>query len=295
LKHPQWQRFSSELRRGSGAFLLSVLLVAVAFASAALVLGYGRITASLAAALRSEVGLTLFVAYGADENAALEKVKKRLQNEQGIARVALVGSTEGFNRLKKVLPETSRLAGYLDYNPLPPTIEIEVDRNVIGESKIVELRDQLGAFKEISFAAGAGKEAIFAGELTAAARRALNIAFGLLAFCAACIIAGAISLSFLHRREEINVLRMLGAGRYFIWTPFLWQAIVVGLFGAAAGLFAADYGLKRFYESLLPYVKPLVGEIALQPLLAADAYAILGVGAGLGFLGALAALLWIDK
>src|SRR5690606_2555706 len=50
------------------------------------------------------------------------------------------------------------------------------------------------------------------------------------------IIGNFMGMRHQSRTQEINVVRLLGAHRGFVLTPFLWEGLIEGLLGAALSL-----------------------------------------------------------
>jgi cell division transport system permease protein len=104
------------------------------------------------------------------------------------------------------------------------------------------------------------------------------------------IVAGTIRLAVHARREEIGILRLVGASRSFVAAPFLIEGLLQGLAGGVLAL-GLLYGLFRLarpalrsgLELLLGYATPGF----LEP---GGCVALVLAGALLGLLGSVAAL-----
>ena len=77
----------------------------------------------------------------------------------------------------------------------------------------------------------------------------LAVALGL---AAVVLIANTIRLAIYARREEVAIMKLVGASNWFIRVPFLWEGMIEGLVGAALAVFAvwvASSNLARAGES----------------------------------------------
>src|SRR5205807_9939008 len=75
------------------------------------------------------------------------------------------------------------------------------------------------------------------------------VAGGLLAVAAAFTIANVIRLTMMLYREEIEIMRLVGATERIIRGPFLIEGVLQGLLGAAAAmaiLIGAFFGARHF-------------------------------------------------
>lgn len=91
------------------------------------------------------------------------------------------------------------------------------------------------------------------------------------------------------RRDEIEIMKLLGATNSFIRTPFLMEGVFYGLTGAFFS-FLLIYALLWYFT---PFLQGYLGEVALLPVNPLFMLALLGVGilvaimvGGLGSLGA---------
>lgn len=64
------------------------------------------------------------------------------------------------------------------------------------------------------------------------------------------VIINTIKLSVYSRRDEITIMRYIGASRLYIATPFLLEGVMIGIFGAAAAFFCE----KLIYKTLTDFV-----------------------------------------
>ncbi len=81
-----------------------------------------------------------------------------------------------------------------------------------------------------------------------------------------------------HRRDAINIMRRLGATRWYIFSPFVMEGILYGLLGSAIG-FAATYTALLYFT---PWINDFIGTVPLLPI-PTEIYAqIAAAGTGVG-------------
>jgi putative ABC transport system permease protein len=127
------------------------------------------------------------------------------------------------------------------------------------------------------------------GKMLAAFRSNLRVLSYIALIVGAFLIYNSISVSVVRRRNEIGVLRALGATRVFIGGGFLAEALVIAILGSVLGLVIGRLmaaGAVRLIGATVNalYVSSQPGGIQLTP-----ATAVIGVALGL-FVSALAAL-----
>ena len=64
-----------------------------------------------------------------------------------------------------------------------------------------------------------------------------GIVIGILVIVSLFIISNTIKMALLSRREEIGIMRMVGATNWFIRWPFVIEGMILGLLGAVASFF----------------------------------------------------------
>lgn len=118
------------------------------------------------------------------------------------------------------------------------------------------------------------------------AQRAVVLLAVLLGLGVLLIVGNTIRLAVLNRREEIEVIKLIGGTDAFIRRPFLYTGLLHGLLGAAlAWLLIA--GSLALLSGPVTELSALYGSAySLKGLPARAALLLLALGAGLGWLGA---------
>src|SRR5205823_6757915 len=157
----------------------------------------------------------------------------------------------------------------------PPSFQIDVARNAISPREVAELRATPGV-----------EQVQYDWEWVRRLQRIADvvnlaglIAGGLLALAAAFTIANVIRLTMMTYREEIEIMRLVGATERIIRGPFLIEGIVQGILGALAAvliLFATFMISRR----ILPPANSLIWSFLLSGFLPWQKIAAL-VGGGM--------------
>jgi cell division transport system permease protein len=187
-----------------------------------------------------------------DSNATPQQIAAAgaaLATHPHLANRRFVSKEEAMARFRSYFPNLSGIAGQLDENPFPPSFECDVPPAVV----------QSPAFQREAAAVRAlpGVEQVqFDWEWVERLRRLINlvnlvglIAGGLLAIAAAFTIANVIRLTMMLYREEIEIMRLVGATERIIRGPFLIEGVLQGLLGALAAvgiLVGVFFGARHF-------------------------------------------------
>ncbi|MEW6517723.1 MAG: permease-like cell division protein FtsX [candidate division FCPU426 bacterium] len=185
-------------------------------------------------------------------------------------------------------PTLSELLAVLGENPLPASIRIDLwDKTPENVSRFASWLKQFPDAAEISYGGGDAERFLRALLFV---RLAVLVLTAALVLAAVIVIGNIISLMVFARREEISLMRLIGATDAFIRGPFLiWGGIQGILGGLVAGcllwglwsllVFFARGELGLDLDALLP---PDTGRQAL-----AGWAALMAAGAFLGLVGSL--------
>ena len=175
------------------------------------------------------------------------------------AKRRLVTREEALARFRSYFPNLSGVVGQLGENPFPPSFECDVPPAVVRSPAFQREAAAIRAMPGV-------EQVQFDWEWVERLERLINlvnlaglVAGGLLAVAAAFTIANVIRLTMMLYREEIAIMRLVGATERIIRGPFLIEGVLQGLLGAAAAigiLVGAFFGARHF---LVPANSLLLG------------------------------------
>ena len=117
------------------------------------------------------------------------------------------------------------------------------------------------------------------------------VLMAILVFVSMFIMSNTIKLATFSRREEIAIMKMVGASNGFIRLPFVVEGLVLGILGGGLG-FLAQWGLydlvtKSLMESLTGDILEVVPFLSIAPMILA---VYLGIGVVIGVFGGVNAI-----
>ena len=161
----------------------------------------------------------------------------------------LVSKDEALARFRAYFPNLSGIVGQLGDNPFPASFECDVPPAVV-QSPVFQR--EASAVRAL----GGVEQVQFDWEWVERLKRLINlvnligiVAGGLLAVAAAFTIANVIRLTMMLYREEIEIMRLVGATERIIRGPFLIEGVLQGLLGAVAAigiLVGVFFGARHF-------------------------------------------------
>ena len=117
------------------------------------------------------------------------------------------------------------------------------------------------------------------------------VLMAILVFVSMFIMSNTIKLATFSRREEIAIMKMVGASNGFIRLPFVVEGLVLGILGGGLG-FLAQWGLynlvtRSLMESLTGDILEVVPFLSIAPMILA---VYLGIGVVIGVFGGVNAI-----
>ncbi|MET0153187.1 MAG: ABC transporter permease [Candidatus Binatia bacterium] len=222
--------------------------------------------------------------------AATEALARRIEGEPEVARARLVSPEEGMRDLRRTLgPNADVLEGVDSREVLPAVIAVGLREANLDPAAVGALAARFGRFDGVD---GVDSEAAWRDRFamllrllawTGAAWAAI------LGFGALLVIGNSARLAALTRKDEIEVLRLVGASDSFILIPFFLEGAIQGLSGSALGvgaLAAAFYGVRHSLGTDSFFAPFVAGLQFVEPRAVA---ALLTAGPLLGALGSASA------
>ena len=169
-------------------------------------------------------------------NDGLKDLKQTIQSLEDVDTLTFVSRQEALSRLKTQMKHQSSLFASLTRNPLPDSIEIRMTATTESWQKIDSLAARVEALPQID-EVEYGQRWVGRFAHIISLFRLAGYAMGTLFFMATIfIVANTIRLVIYSRREEVEIMRLVGAEDRFIKTPFYIEGIIQGAVGGIIGL-----------------------------------------------------------
>jgi cell division transport system permease protein len=205
--------------------------------------------------------------------AQVESLRETLSRVPGVRETRYVSRDQALADLGQQLgDQAGLLEAVADMNPLPDSIDVPVDpqrlvavadaaKQLPGVEKVIDKRQVITRLLDVTRAV-----------------RILGLGLALLlAGVTVVIVSNTIRLAVFSRRNEVRIMKLVGATDRFIRGPFMVEGILMSLVGACVAAAAVWWGYTWLLGAVgrsLPFL-PLLGA---QPLL-------LGLTAGLALMG----------
>ncbi len=171
-------------------------------------------------------------------------LERQLRADRAVAALHFISKEQALGEFRAQFPSDSHLLEGLGQNPLPASFVVTLTPPYRSPDAVKRWAERIGGL--------AGVEKVdynqdWIDALSTIIRSIELVAIGIgliLSAAAVTIIANTIRLTLFARRDEIAILRLIGATKTFIRIPYLLEGAVLGGLGSACSLFM----LKALYE-----------------------------------------------
>jgi cell division transport system permease protein len=273
-------------------WLISTITIGIISICLFLVGGYLLMTHNLQGvfdAWKNQVKITIYLRDGFPEPDILA-FQDRLSSLPEVLSVTYTSKKEALSEFGTMLGDDRFLIEGLDHNPLPASLRVtpmDSYRDLGGVNTILGAIGDDPLVQDIQY----GQEWLDRLDKVFRFLDLGAVVLGLtLSLAAVFIISNTIKITVMARKDELEIMRLVGATESFIRMPFLVEGVIQGMAGAvlSLGLLGAVHTLlvSRSDQPLLNILN--TGSLAFLPLWAIGAI-VLG-GMFLGGLGSLASV-----
>jgi len=169
-------------------------------------------------------------------NTQIPGIKQRIQSMSGVQEVRYISKEQGLAQLKTQMKHQSSLFENLAENPLPDAFEIRMMAPDQSWDQIEKLSSQLESLERVADVEYGQKWLGRFADIVNLFRFAGYAMGGLFFMATVFIVANTIRLVIYSRREEVDIMRLVGATDKFIKFPFYIVGLIQGALGAIFGL-----------------------------------------------------------
>lgn len=227
--------------------------------------------------------MTVFMQRSAERN-HLILVGKTIKSSAGTSQLTVVSPADALKRLKTMMGNDAGLLAELDENPLPYSIEFKLS----GEdpTQAATMAREIGALPGVETVTYDRQWADRLASVISAIRYTGNILSFLLLGAVTLVVSNTIKLTIIARRDEMEIMRFMGADDVFIKTPFIYEGVLQGVIGATGALILTGLLYLSAKEPILNLLHPFGTLFQLEFLPITQLGLLLVIGASLGLSGA---------
>lgn len=234
-----------------------------------------------------DVPMTVYFNEGTSKS-KIDNLKKQIKNKSGVLSVKYVSAEEAWESFKSDYfsndPELAE--SFNEDNPLANSDHFDVYVKKIEEqSEIVSWVETLKGVRKVQVSQVAANMLSNFNVLIGYASIGIIV---LLLAVSIFLISNTITIGISVRKEEIAIMKYIGATDFFVRAPFVWEGLIIGLLGAAIPLTIIYFAYTEAVKFVSNRFAILSGIIDFLPVKSVYAYLLpagLMLGIGIGFLG----------
>lgn len=238
---------------------------------------------------KAEEGVAVVVLFEKDAtDKQVKEIGEKLKKYEGVSEVKYVSAEEAWEEFQKSYfkdnPESAE--GFKDDNPLVNSDNYEVYLDSVeGQGKVVKYAESLEGVRKVNRSDVLAKTLSNFNKLLAVISGAIIL---ILLVVAIFLISNTVSMGITIRKEEIAIMKYIGAKDSFVRAPFIIEGIIIGVVGAAIPLTVIYFAYGKVINSIMERFSILNTIMDFLP--AGEVYKTLlpvglALGVGIGFIG----------
>lgn len=233
------------------------------------------------------VAITVFF----DDNISEEQIQaigKAIEIAPGVLRQRYITAEEAWEEYKMLYFDGDEEAAetYGEDNPLKNSASYEVYlRDVSQQRDLVQHLESLAGVREVR------QSESIANMLTEFNRLVGYVSMGIIMILFAVaifLISNTVSVGITVRKEEISIMKLIGASDYFVKAPFYVEGIMIGVIGSILPTFVlySIYGkIIRFVSEKFSFLDNLMTFLPVHEVFRTLVPVAVVLGIGIGFVG----------
>lgn len=189
-----------------------------------------------------------------------EGILKILKGRSDIDSIRYISKDRAMEELKKVLKDSYLLEG-LQENPLSASVEIKFRKEFVNPEKLKMVSEEIKRLNGVDSVQYRENVVETIYLLKKSVKNASIIIFLLISTAVVFVIYSTVKILFYRRKEEIEIMKLLGATKGFIRKPFLIEGGFIGFLGGllvTIGIFSFYIAITYRLSSVIPLLKTLV-------------------------------------
>lgn len=222
------------------------------------------------------------------DQAAMDEIGEKIRAREEVEEAKFVSAEETWESYKYIyFAEAPQLAdGFANDNPLAKQAHYEIYlKDVEGQSTLVEYLESMEGIRRVN-------KSVEVAEILTSFNLLVgyvSVAIIILLLCVSVfLISNTVTIGIAVRKEEIAIMKLIGATNSFVKAPFVVEGLLIGIIGAAIPLSL----LYLLYTKLVGYMggqfDNLTGLVQFLPIDAMFQTLLpvgLALGVGIGFFG----------
>jgi len=199
------------------------------------------------------------------EEAQIAAVKEKIKNTNKTSAIKFVSKEEAYEIYKEFTQNDPLLLEMTSSEILPASLEIDAIKPEYLPELAEMLKNQPGV-DEVQYQKDIIDNLL---SLTSKVRKTTAVFFGYLMFMSIIVLTTTLSFKIALKREEIGILKLLGASNMYIRKPFIGESIFLGVLATALSniiLIGTLISMNSFLQEYFAGIPNLMTTLAGVPL-----------------------------
>ncbi len=211
--------------------------------------------------IQNTVDISVYFKIGLAEK-QIASIQKSVESDSRVKEVTYVSATEAFNDFKDKHqndPLITQSLNELTENPLPATLHIKA--NQLGDYPAIAQNLEKDQYKQFIDKVNFEDNRLVIERLGKILRFIITFGLGLVivfAIIAILVIYNTITLTIYNRKEEVEIMRLVGATNWYIRGPFLTESILYSIFSTIITLLFLLPIFVKVIPRVVGYVNPQI-------------------------------------
>jgi cell division transport system permease protein len=233
----------SNIRHGGFVSFLSIVIITLTVTIGSALILIGNYLRREIEDLKDKPAMIVFLTDSVGESEGRE-FRSQIEKIDWAATVTYVSKEEALARGEEMFGAFGKTLteGFADSNPFPASLEIYIEDTLLPSEKLLQHVSQIESFAQV-------EDVKYEQESSEFIRKVEMVLLGLgglMGGASVIIVCFSIMLTAYFRREEIRVMRLVGATYWYIRVPLIAQGVFLGFIGSFSGILSF-YVLFRLF------------------------------------------------
>lgn len=259
----------------ASAVTITLLLVGV-FAVFAINMGY------LTQEIEQSISLVALIDYDVTDANKINSMEASISSIEGVDRVVFRTKDEEFDFYNETYPDMVEFSElYREDNPFHDTFIVYLEDG----TNMSQVKDTIAKMSGISSVEDGGSNTYTLINILHVTRNAGGILILALVALAVYLIYNTIKITIATRKDEIWIMRNVGAKNGYIRAPFLVEGIIIGVFGSIIPIALIVYAYYRLFNATGGTLAGVITLVPFYPFILFLSIGLLVIGVFVGFMG----------
>ncbi len=241
------------IKRAGFLTFITILVITISLYSIGMIYFFYLYSNRVREGIENRIEVSFYLEKNVTEE-RIEEIRREISLLPEVENVRYISPEESLEELKKEYPEYASLFSDLKENPLPPTFFVK-PRSIFSIKLLTEKVNEIPEIKGFFYSKELVDKLIFSIKTFSILSLIIVFIFiGIFVF----FIGVNINLSIFNRREDIEIMKLLGVHPNFIKVPFIIEGIILSLISGVISsflLYKSYIEVSSLLNMVLPFIK----------------------------------------